>query len=79
MVVRDMDFSVDTGIVVNELLVTDTTLGNTWYIAVATAPPLLQHFQWQGRQVFPIGTGFSIQSTQGTWGFRVCGYLLTAP
>lgn len=79
MVVRDIDITTNTGIFVNEFVVYDTTLGNTIWLAVASPPPLLQWFGFRGRQVFPVGTGFSLQSTQGTWGYRVSGYLLTAP
>ena len=35
--------------------------------------------QWQGRQVFGPEEGFRFRASEGTWDFRACGYLLTAP
>lgn len=78
-VLRDIDIFTVLGIDINEFLVTDTVTGSTFWSAIATPPPLNQSFQWRGRQVFPYGTGFTFQAAQGTWGYRVSGYLLTAP
>lgn len=79
MVVRDMDMFTVLGIDINEFLVSDTVTSQVFWSLIATPPPLNQTFQWRGRQVFPVGTGFTLQAAQGTWGYRVSGYLLTLP
>jgi hypothetical protein len=75
-ILRSADFYT-TGIILPQNIHMYSPSSSTiWWVSTVTEPPLAQHVQWRGRQVFEEGLGFGVAAEEGTWGVRLSGYLL---